>query len=67
MTTKIAILNMGPDPILVEPVNRDSDGTFSDGGEPFELAPGVAFGLTAADNSYVHSGRFFTVREKSKG
>lgn len=64
MTTKVMILNLGPDPIIVEPQGRDEDGKFIDAGEPVEIAPGAMFGV---EGKYVHSTLSYSVKEKPKG
>jgi hypothetical protein len=64
MTTKVMILNLGPDPILVEPIGKDAQGRFADAGEPVEVPAG---GMYGAVGMYVHDTLSYTVKEKPKG
>jgi len=64
MTTKVMVLNLGPDPIIIEPVGRDADGKFIDAGEPVEVPAGGMYGV---EGKYVHSTLSYSVKEKPKG
>lgn len=57
MTTRVRVLNEGPDAIEVECQDRDSEGRFADGGEAQRVEPRQYLDV------YVHSTRNLLVRE----